>query len=41
MFNPKDLGLKVEMFETEWTVQNYTENEKFIGSRLASHDLTH
>ena len=41
MFSPKILGLKVEMFKTEWTVQNYTENENFLGFRLASHDLTH
>ena len=41
MFNPKILGLKVEMFGTEWTVQNCTENEKFMGSGLGSHDLTH
>ena len=41
MFNPNFLGLKVEMFGTEWIVQNCTENAKFIGSGLASHDLTH
>ena len=41
MFNPKILGLKVEMFETEWTVQNFTENAKFMGSGVGSHELTH
>ena len=41
MFSTKILGLKVEMFGTEWTVQNYTKNAKFMGFGLASHDLTH
>ena len=41
MLNPKILGSEVKMFGTAWVVKNYTENAKFIGSGLASHDLTH
>ena len=41
MFSPKILGLKVETFGIEWTVQNCTNGKKFLGSGLASHDLTH
>ena len=31
MFSPKILGLKVEMFGTEWIIQNCTKNAKLSG----------
>ena len=41
MLSPKILGLEAKMLGIAWAVQNCTENAKFLGSRLASHDLTH
>ena len=41
MLSLKILGLEAKMFGIAWVVQNYTENSKFLGYGLASHDLTH
>ena len=41
MLSPKILRSELEMFGTASAVQNCTKNAKFMGSGLASHDLTH